>query len=75
MGDEPTGALDSKTALSILKLLRTLCRKYNKTIVLVTHDHDLAEQSDRIVQLKDGAIIGDTLNNTIEETTGDVHGA
>ena len=62
MGDEPTGALDSKTAASIVRLLRNLCLKFLKTVVLVTHDQDIAHESHRIVQLKDGRIISDTLN-------------
>jgi ABC-type lipoprotein export system ATPase subunit len=62
MGDEPTGALDTSTGQSILRLLRGLSTKYKKTIVLVTHDQDIAQQADRIVQLRDGCIISDSLN-------------
>jgi ABC-type lipoprotein export system ATPase subunit len=62
MGDEPTGALDSSTGQSIIRLLRGLSTRYNKTVVLVTHDNDIAQQADRIVQLRDGCIISDNLN-------------
>ncbi|HLY27672.1 MAG TPA: ABC transporter ATP-binding protein [Aggregatilineales bacterium] len=62
MGDEPTGALDSKTSQSIIGLLHMLSTKYRKTVVLVTHDPEIARTADRILQLKDGRIIADTLN-------------
>ncbi len=63
MGDEPTGALDSKTGQGIVRLLRGLCLKYKKTILLVTHDQEIARQADRILQLNDGRVIGDNLNS------------
>jgi len=75
MGDEPTGALDSKTAEGIVRLLRNLCSIHKKTIVLVTHDQALAQLSDRIVQLKDGVIIKDTLNTPVTEIDRAVNNA
>ena len=56
LADEPTGNLDSKNSQEILKLLRHLCDKYNKTIIMVTHDYDAAQYSDKIIFLKDGLI-------------------
>jgi len=55
--DEPTGNLDSQTGEGILNLLRDLCRRYNKTVVMVTHDRQAAASSDQLICLKDGAIV------------------
>jgi ABC-type lipoprotein export system ATPase subunit len=59
MCDEPTGALDSKTGQTVMRLLRTLCDRQMKTVILVTHDPSTAEYADRIILLKDGQIIDD----------------
>jgi macrolide transport system ATP-binding/permease protein len=59
LADEPTGNLDSKNALDIMATIRALNRERGVTVVLVTHEHDLAELSDRIITLRDGLIIGD----------------
>ncbi len=56
LADEPTGNLDSKSSQEILKLLRHLCDKYSKTIIMVTHDYDAAQYADKIIFLKDGSI-------------------
>lgn len=61
MGDEPTGALDSKTGEIVMNMLRQLCDKDGKTIIVVTHDQHVADYSDRMIHLKDGEIIEDTL--------------
>lgn len=61
MADEPTGALDSKTGQTVMRLLRWLCNKQGKTIIVVTHDPTVASYSDRILTLKDGHIIEDHL--------------
>lgn len=68
MGDEPTGALDSKTGEIVMNMLRQLCDKQGKTIIVVTHDRQVADYSDRMIHLKDGEIIEDTLlkNKTIK---------
>ena len=55
--DEPTGNLDSQSAQDILVLMRTLNREQGQTFVIVTHDHDIGEQCDRIVRMRDGEII------------------
>jgi ABC-type lipoprotein export system ATPase subunit len=59
MADEPTGALDSKTGQTVMNLLRWLCTKQGKTVIVVTHDPNVARYSDRMLQLKDGRIIED----------------
>jgi ABC-type lipoprotein export system ATPase subunit len=61
MADEPTGALDSKTGTSVMQMLRSLCSKQGKTIVLVTHDPGVARYADRMLLLMDGRIIDDRL--------------
>jgi ABC-type lipoprotein export system ATPase subunit len=60
MGDEPTGALDSKTGQTVMRLLRWLCSKQGKTIVVVTHDEAVARYADRLIRLQDGRIVGDS---------------
>ncbi len=59
MADEPTGALDSKTGQTVMRMLRWLCNRQGKTIIVVTHDSNVANYSDRILMLKDGQIIED----------------
>lgn len=56
LADEPTGNLDTKTGREVLKLLKTLSFKYNTSIIMVTHNQELALQTDRIIYLKDGEI-------------------
>ncbi|MCU0512858.1 MAG: ABC transporter ATP-binding protein [Anaerolineae bacterium] len=60
MGDEPTGALDSETGTLVMQLLRHLCDRQGKTILIVTHDAHIAAYADRVIQLKDGRIAADT---------------
>lgn len=59
LADEPTGNLDSKTGLEVLKLLRDATRERDLTVVMVTHDQNAAQVGDRIVRLADGGVIGD----------------
>lgn len=58
--DEPTGALDSKTGLQILRLLYTLRKRYGTTVVIVTHNSSLAKAATRLVRIADGKIIENT---------------
>lgn len=77
LADEPTGALDSKTGEEILQLFEQLRREFPVTIVMVTHDMDVAARTDRIVTMRDGEIIQDTKQTSsavdvasdVEETT------
>ena len=62
MADEPTGALDSHTGEIVMQLLRQLCRRQGKTIVVVTHDAGVAQYADRLLILKDGRVIEDKLS-------------
>ena len=58
LADEPTGNLDSESGAQILALLERLSREDSKTVIIVTHDPDAAAIADRIIRLKDGAVIG-----------------
>ena len=59
LADEPTGALDSKTGRMIMDIFHRLNEEQGKTIVLITHSQELAEETPRIVTLKDGMMIGE----------------
>ncbi|RSX58131.1 ABC transporter ATP-binding protein [Bifidobacterium samirii] len=59
--DEPTGNLDSRTKIDVMEMIVAFARDFNQTIVLVTHDDNMAQYADRIVTLLDGRIIGDQL--------------
>lgn len=62
LADEPTGALDSKTSIEIMELLRRLNREQGITVVLVTHEHDVAAYAARVLTMRDGQLIGDQRN-------------
>ena len=57
LADEPTGNLDSKASDEIVELLKLSNKKYNQTIVMITHNLDIAEAADRIIKLEDGHIV------------------
>jgi putative ABC transport system ATP-binding protein len=59
LADEPTGNLDSRTSVEIMEILQRLNRERGLTIVLITHEHDIAEYASRTVNVRDGRIIGD----------------
>lgn len=54
LADEPTGNLDSATAVEVMALLKASCKKYNQTILMVTHNESLAQTCDRIIRIEDG---------------------
>jgi ABC-type ATPase involved in cell division len=56
LGDEPTAALDSKTALGVMELLSSLAKSEGRAVVVVTHDHRLERFADRVVRVEDGAV-------------------
>ncbi|KEZ86478.1 peptide ABC transporter ATP-binding protein [Clostridium sulfidigenes] len=59
LADEPTGNLDSKNSKEVIELLKVTARKYNQTLILITHDRNVAEQADRVITLSDGKIESD----------------
>ncbi|GLI86201.1 macrolide ABC transporter ATP-binding protein [Rossellomorea marisflavi] len=72
LADEPTGSLDSKTGKEILQLLRTFTEELGHTLIMVTHDAQVAAHSHRVIFLRDGALIKDTqlaANHSIMEKT------
>ena len=59
LADEPTGNLDSKNSADIIELLKLSNKKYNQTLIIVTHDERIAMQADRIISIEDGCIAKD----------------
>lgn len=59
LADEPTGNLDSKASKDIIELLKLSNKKYKQTIIMITHDHELALNADRIITIDDGKIVSD----------------
>lgn len=57
LADEPTGNLDGKTSQDVLSLLKVTSRKYAQTIVMITHNEEIAQLADRIIRIEDGRII------------------
>ena len=57
--DEPTGNLDTKTTIEVMEMIKGFAHKYNQTIILVTHEPELAEYATRVITLADGEIISD----------------
>lgn len=67
LADEPTGNLDSKNSAEIMELFRRSNRELKQTILIITHDENIAEQCDRIIVLRDGKIISDEMNGSSKE--------
>lgn len=60
--DEPTGALDSKTGAEVLKVLQNVAKTYKKTVIVVTHNSNIAALADRVVHIRDGHIVSNEVN-------------
>ena len=60
LADEPTGNLDTKTGEIVLGTFQRLNKEHNRTIILITHEHDVAEHAERIIYIRDGEIISDS---------------
>lgn len=58
LADEPTGNLDSKTSLDVMGLLKVTSERFKQTIVMITHNEEIAQMADRIIRIEDGKIIG-----------------
>ncbi len=63
LADEPTGNLDTKTGESVLAAFQQLHEQYGRTIILITHEQDVAEHAERIITVRDGNIVSDTKNH------------
>ena len=66
LADEPTGALDSETGRLVMDLFHKIHQEEGKTIILITHNQELAVETERIITLKDGMIISEKINGTYE---------
>lgn len=63
LADEPTGNLDKKNGEEVIALLKKTIKKYNVTLILVTHDMNIAKEADRIITIEDGNIVSDEVTN------------
>ncbi|MEG2985868.1 MAG: ATP-binding cassette domain-containing protein, partial [Peptostreptococcaceae bacterium] len=64
LADEPTGNLDSKTSDEVMSLLKSMIKKYNQTLVMITHDESIAQMADRVIYIEDGKVIkGGVIND------------
>ncbi len=70
LADEPTGNLDSRTSQDVMGLLKITSRKYTQTIVMITHNEEIAQLADRIVRIEDGKIVNDYFLDTAERLRG-----
>lgn len=57
LADEPTGNLDSKTSQDVLGLMKVMGQKFGQTMVMITHNEEIAQMADRIVRIEDGHIV------------------
>jgi putative ABC transport system ATP-binding protein len=64
--DEPTGNLDSETALEIMDLLETLNKENGQTFVLVTHALDIGQRADRLITMRDGQVVSDVVPQRVQ---------
>lgn len=58
LADEPTGNLDTSSSHDVIGLLKIVAREYQQTLIVITHDLDIAQMADRIVRLQDGKLVG-----------------
>jgi len=72
LADEPTGNLDSKTSVEVMEIFQSLQRERGITIVLITHEMDVAKYGSRIVSFKDGNVISDISNGSRRHATGEL---
>lgn len=70
LADEPTGNLDTKTSFGVISLLRRTSREFRQTIVMITHNPEIAQMADRVVRIEDGRIAGDGLASEDKKVKG-----
>ena len=59
LADEPTGNLDSRTSLDVMGLIKVTSERFKQTIVMITHNEEIAQMADRIIRIEDGRIVAD----------------
>lgn len=59
LADEPTGNLDSEISGKVVEMLIRICKRYEKTLIMITHNEEIAQYADRIIKIKDGKIVGE----------------
>ena len=64
LADEPTGNLDSRTSIEIMDIFQRLNRENGITVILITHEHEIAEYGHRIIRFRDGTVVSDHMNHT-----------
>jgi len=62
LADEPTGNLDSRTSVEVMEIFQRLRMERGITVILITHDHDIAEYGSRVISFKDGSVVSDSKN-------------
>ena len=65
LADEPTGNLDTKNSAMVVDLLKQVNQQLKTTVVVVTHDHNIADQMDRVIELSDGRIVHDVARRPV----------
>ena len=68
LADEPTGNLDSRASSEIIELLKLFNRKYMQTIIMITHDLEIAKQADRVLTIEDGKIVSDRYRSGVSRS-------
>jgi macrolide transport system ATP-binding/permease protein len=72
MADEPTGALDTEIGQDVLRLLRELATREHRTVIVVTHDPGIEQFADRVIHLRDGQVVADTMTSVRQRGKHDV---
>ena len=69
LADEPTGNLDTRTSVEVMEILQRLRLERGMTVVLITHEHQIAEYGSRIVSFRDGVVVSDVSNDSWRTAT------
>ena len=72
LADEPTGSLDSVTSMEVMGLLKICAEKFHQTVIIVTHQEEVAQMADRIIRIEDGRICKGSQNESIMDKSNAV---